>query len=118
MYRFEKLLIWKLSIDVVKDVYKYNQSLPHQEKKNLVDKITRSATSEALNIVEGSASGTDKEFRRYLIIARKSLIETIAILRIIHIMYKIEDSEIEIKTNRLIKQFNAFIKLLANSQKL
>ena len=45
--------------------------------------ITRAATSVALNIAEGSTGQTDLEQARFLGMAIRSLIETVACLRII-----------------------------------
>jgi four helix bundle protein len=57
--------------------------LPESEKFNLKSQITRAATSISLNMAEGSTGQSDPEPNRFLGLALRSLIETIACLRII-----------------------------------
>jgi four helix bundle protein len=49
----------------------------------LVDQIRRAALSVALNIAEGSAKGSDKDFNRYIHISLGSAYEVIAALDIL-----------------------------------
>ena len=64
-------------------IYSIAERLPHSEEFNLKSQIIRSATSIALNIAEGSTSQSDTEFRRFVGISIRSLIETIACLHLI-----------------------------------
>lgn len=89
MYKFEKLKVWRESLTLLQFVYNICKRLPDNEKNNLIDQIRRSATSVCLNIAEGTGAENDKEFSRYLNIAKKSLFEVIAILNIINRLYKI-----------------------------
>jgi len=57
--------------------------LPRSEDFNLKSQITRAATSVALNIAEGSQGQSDAEQARFLSIAIRSLIETVACQQII-----------------------------------
>jgi four helix bundle protein len=57
--------------------------LPKNEEYNLKSQVIRAATSIALNIAEGSISQTDAEQARFLGLAIRSLIETVACLHII-----------------------------------
>jgi four helix bundle protein len=52
--------------------------LPTSENFNLKSQIKRAATSVALNIAEGSTGQTDPEQARFLGLALRSLIETVA----------------------------------------
>ncbi|RMH33089.1 MAG: four helix bundle protein [Gammaproteobacteria bacterium] len=83
VYKFEKLEVWKLALDYLERVYEYSGALPEDEKFNLVSQWRRAATSVCLNIAEGSSGGSDKVQRRFLGIALRSLIETVAILKIV-----------------------------------
>lgn len=114
MYKFEKLIVWQKSLVLVKSVYHVCDKLPSNEKNNLVDQIKRAAVSISLNIAEGSGSENDKEFNRFLYIARKSLFEVIAILKIINFLYKIDiEKQLELTdevgklTNGLINKLKA-----------
>ena len=82
MYSFEKLEIWQLSLDLIEKIYDVTERLPEDEKFNLVSQLKRASVSVSLNIAEGRASDSDLEFRRFLGIALKSLIEIIACVKV------------------------------------
>jgi four helix bundle protein len=71
----KKLDAWKLSMDLVVDIYQATDSFPSQEKYSLIDQIRRAAISIPSNIAEGAARQTKKEFTNYLHIAQGSLSE-------------------------------------------
>ncbi len=112
MYKFEKLEIWHESLEIVKLIYFLSGKLPFDEKDNLINQIKRSSTSVSLNIAEGSGSQNDKEFKRYLFIAKKSLFEVVAILKIIKFIYKVDVKEVEDKSVVLIKRLSTLISKL------
>ena len=78
MFKFEKLEVWKLALEYVDAIYKIADQLPKEEDFNLKAQIKRSATSVALNIAEGSTGQSDAEQARFLGMALRSLIETVA----------------------------------------
>lgn len=67
--------IWKLSMEMVVDIYEITKSFPDEEKFGLVSQMRRCAVSIPSNIAEGAARGTTKEFLRFLQIAKGSLAE-------------------------------------------
>ena len=77
-FTFEKLEVWQLTLDYVDGVYEVAERLPESERYNLRSQFTRAATSVALNIAEGSAGQTDAEQPRFLGLAIRSLLETVA----------------------------------------
>ena len=83
-YKFEQLEVWKLALDYIDLIYVVANQLPKPEEFNLKSQITRAATSVSLNIAEGSTGLSDAEQTRFLSIAIRSLIETVACLHIIH----------------------------------
>ena len=82
-YKFEQLDVWKLALDYIDQIYKLTEGLPRSEEYNLKSQITRAATSVALNIAEGSQGQSDPEQARFLGMAIRSLIETVACQKII-----------------------------------
>ena len=82
-YKFEQLEVWQLSLDYMDSIYALGKKLPQSEDFNLKSQIIRVATSIALNIAEGSTGQTDAEQARFLGIAIRSLIETVACQHII-----------------------------------
>ena len=83
-FKFEKLDVWRLSLDYIDLVYEIAEQLPKSEDYNLKSQITRAATSVALNIAEGSTGQTDAEQSRFLGLAIRSLLETVACQHIIN----------------------------------
>ncbi|CAN5567340.1 hypothetical protein BH10BAC1_BH10BAC1_17040 [soil metagenome] len=77
-YKFERLEVWKLSLELSDHVYEISGFLPPQEIYNLSSQIKRAGTSVSLNIAEGSTSSSDAEFARFLRIAIRSYIEVYA----------------------------------------
>ena len=71
----KKLDAWKLSMDLVIDVYQTTDRFPSQEKYSLTDQIRRATISIPSNIAEGAARQTKKEFTNYLHMAQGSLSE-------------------------------------------
>ena len=71
----KKLDAWKLSMDLVIEVYKATDKFPRPEQYGLVGQIHRAAISIPSNIAEGAARHTKKEFLNYLHIAQASLSE-------------------------------------------
>src|SRR5688500_19765467 len=82
-FKFEKLEVWRMSLEYADLIYAIAESLPRSEDYNLKSQITRAATSIALNIAEGSQGQSDAEQARFLGMAIRSLIETIACQQII-----------------------------------
>ena len=69
------MLAWQKSHDLVVEIYKISSFFPNNEKYVLVDQIKRAATSVPANIVEGHSRNSNKDFQRFLYIARGSLEE-------------------------------------------
>lgn len=67
---------------MVRKVYVLARRLPASETYGLGDQFRRSAVSVALNIAEGRAADSDAEFRRFLGIALRSLVEVQACARV------------------------------------
>jgi four helix bundle protein len=72
---FKRLLVWQRSRTLVRDVYRQTRSFPASERFGLTAQLRRAAVSVAANIAEGAGKKNDREFGRYLRIARGSLHE-------------------------------------------
>ncbi len=77
-YKFQRLEIYNLALEYIDGSYEIAAKLPSSENFNLKSQLTRAATSIALNIAEGSTSQTDAEQSRFLGMALRSLVETVA----------------------------------------
>jgi len=83
MYKFEKLEVYQLALDYIDSIYDAADKLSASETYNLGSQIKRAGTSIALNIAEGSTGQTDPEQGRFLGLALRSLLETVACQHII-----------------------------------
>ncbi len=79
-FKFERLEVWHLSMDYIDTAYNIAAQLPEVERFNLASQLRRAATSVALNIAEGSTGQSDAEQARFLGLAIRSLVETVACL--------------------------------------
>jgi four helix bundle protein len=71
-----KLLVWQKSHELTLKIYQITNRFPKEEMFGLTSQIRRAATSVPSNIVEGKARGSNKDYKRFLLIARGSLEET------------------------------------------
>lgn len=62
-------------MELVLQVYQATREFPDTEKFGLITQMRRAAVSIPSNIAEGAGRGTDREFSRFLQIARGSLFE-------------------------------------------
>lgn len=83
-FRFEKLDVWLIALDYIDSAYAIAEQLPISEEHNLKSQLLRAATSVALNIAEGSTGQTDVEQARFLGLAMRSTLETVACQHIIN----------------------------------
>src|SRR2546427_10973067 len=75
MSRYEKLHAWRECHELALAVYRVTKRFPSDERYGLTSQTRRAAFSAAVNIVEGSARRSIREFRRLLDIALSSLTE-------------------------------------------
>lgn len=74
-YNFEKLEVWKFSIEFAKKVYEITESFPDIEKFGLISQIRRAVVSISSNVAEGSAKQSLKYQARFTEMAFGSLME-------------------------------------------
>lgn len=76
-FKFEKLEIWKLAIDLADNVHQLTRKFPKEEMFSLTSQMKRAADSISLNIAEGSTGQTDPEQLRFLGYAQRSALEVV-----------------------------------------
>lgn len=81
-YRFEKLVVWQKAMAFCRAVYRVTGRFPRTEVYGLTSQFRRAATSIPLNIAEGSACKTTKEFVQFLYIALRSQYEVVTVIRL------------------------------------
>lgn len=122
-FKFENLEVWQLGLEYVDLMYELANRLPKSEEYNLKSQLTRAATSVTLNIAEGSTGQSNAEQGRFLGMAIRSLIETVACQRLIARRgYVQPDSPIladaDAKSQTLAKKLHTFRKSLSAAPKI
>lgn len=110
-FKFEKLKVWLLSMDLSEQVNSLTEGFPSKEIFNLSSQIRRSADSVSLNIAEGSAASTYPEHARFLNIAVRSCSEVVCCLykaRRRNYLKDAEFSDLYNKYDKLAAQLQAF----------
>lgn len=74
-YSFERLEVWKLSRNLVKDIYKLTEKFPSEEKFGLTGQIRRCAVSVSSNLAEGSGRKSFKDQAHFSQMSYSSLLE-------------------------------------------
>jgi four helix bundle protein len=82
----KNLEVYKVSLNLVNEVYELTKLFPKEEFYVLVSQLKRAAISTSSNIAEGAARRSKKEKQRFYEVARSSVVEVdtqfeIALLR-------------------------------------
>lgn len=116
---YKDLLVWQKSIQLVAEIYTLFDNMPHSERYALIDQMRRSAISIPSNIAEGQGRGSDKDFAKFLFIARGSLYELetqIELCKALKYFTPSDLSNIVTLESEVGKMLNAILKkLTANS---
>ena len=114
-FRYRDFEIYKRAVQFRKLVRMQLRRFPKEERFRLVYQIDRAALSIILNIAEGSARSSDKDFARFLSTSVSSLNEVIAGFDCAvcdNIISLSEMQQIECDAETLAKQIGQFIKIL------
>ena len=79
---YQNIQAYHLAYALVLEIYKRTENFPKSEENNIKSQLRRAAVSIPLNIVEGSAKASKKEFLRYLNIAYGSAKEVEVLLNL------------------------------------
>jgi len=77
LFSFEKLEVWKCSVDLTKAIYELTNSFPESEKFGLVSQLRRASISVASNLAEGTSRNTNKDKAHFTTMAYSSLMEVL-----------------------------------------
>ena len=73
---YKNYSVWQKSHQFVLKTYQLTEKFPKHERFNVVSQLRRASVSIPTNIAEGAGRGTQKEFKRFLLIALGSAFET------------------------------------------
>jgi len=93
-YKFQKLDVYQLALEYLDLLYRLSKKFSPEEKYNLTSQLQRAATSIVLNISEGSTGQSDAEQNRFLGLAMRSYLETIACLDIAQRRKYLDEAEV------------------------
>lgn len=79
-FKFEKLIIWQLSMEYGERIYLLTKKFPNDELYSLTSQARRAADSIALNIAEGSIGQSNPEQKKFVGYSIRSLAEVITCL--------------------------------------
>ena len=74
-YYYKQLKVWQKAMRLVIQIYRATKNFPKHEQYGLISQMRRSVISIPSNIAEGHGRDSDKEFVRFLNIAKGSLYE-------------------------------------------
>ena len=78
MFNFEKLEVWRKSIEFADLVYELTRSFPVEERFGLTNQMRRASVAVSSNIAEGSSRSSKTDYSRFVEIAAGSLFEVIS----------------------------------------
>jgi four helix bundle protein len=114
-YKFQKLDVYRLGLEFVDSIYSLAKKLPASERFNLRSQIERASTSIVLNVAEGSTGQSDMEQGRFLGMALRSYLETVACIDLIeqrNYLTREATTSIREQGHRLFVKLQAFRKAL------
>ena len=114
-YSFEKLEVWNLSRQLVKEVYKMTRAFPREEAYGMVSQLRRASVSVSNNLAEGSSRKTQKDQAYFTTIAYSSLMEVLNMM-IISVDLCLIEEEKYLTVRPKIEQIGNMLNALRNSQ--
>lgn len=110
----KKLDVYKITLLFIKEIYAITKSFPETEKFGLITQVRRASISVCSNIAEGLSRKTALEQRRFLEIARSSLVEIDTQLEIsLMLNYVIKENVVEVE-NYISRIFQMLSKMIKN----
>ena len=110
-FKFEKLEIWKLAIDLANEIHILTRNFPKEEMFSLTSQMKRAADSISLNVAEGSTGQSDAEQVKFIGYAQRSAMEVVNCLYLAirrNYIGKIEFDKFYNDLDKLIAKIQAF----------
>jgi four helix bundle protein len=77
LYPFERLEVWRLSVDLTVNIYECTAKFPTREQYGLSQQVRRAAVSISSNLSEGSGRISKKDQAHFFSMAYSSLMEVL-----------------------------------------
>ena len=115
IYSFEKLNVWKESLELIKSIYKITQKFPLEEKFGLISQIRRATVSISSNLAEGTSRKTNKDKAHFTTISYSSTMEVLNQLIISRELDYISENDY-IFVRQKVEKITNMLNSLRNSQ--
>ncbi len=115
MTNYKTLDAWKLSMDLVKEIYILTNKYPMEEKYSLANQTKRAVVSIPSNIAEGMGRNHKKDTLQFLHISRGSGYEVETLLNVAVVTNIIDEEvyhKLSVKIERNLKMINGLINYL------
>jgi len=112
-FDFEDFPVYKATLQFIKDVDEFVETLPAKGTARIIDQLQRAAMSIALNIAEGAGRFHKTDKRSFYVNARGSAYECAAcfeILKAKNLINEVKSKHFNIILNDLSRQLSALIK--------
>ncbi|WP_422359522.1 four helix bundle protein [Reichenbachiella sp.] len=109
-FKFEKLEVWKKSLELANQIHLLTKKWPNDELYVLTSQIKRATDSVSLNLTEGSTGQSNPEFRRFLGYSIRSGLEVVNCLYLAKGRQLISDDQFDLfyqKLTEIIKMLQA-----------
>ncbi len=110
----KNLDVYKISLQLVKEVYGLTKSYPKEEQYVLVSQLRRAAISVCSNLAEGAARRSAKEKIRFYEVSRSSLVEVDTQFEISLILEYLKKGQIGELEKYLESTFRMISKMITN----
>lgn len=113
-FRFLDFPVYLLAKEFYAEIFSITKTFP-RDYWSICDQIRRSSLSVCLNIAEGSAKRSDKDFNRFIENALGSINETVAALDICYqqqLINKVKFEQLVVNAERITKQLGGLSKKL------
>lgn len=91
----KKLDVYNIAMKLVKEVYQATKAFPPEERYVLVTQLRRASISVCSNLAEGASRTSKVEKRRFLEIARSSLVEVDTQIEISLMIQYVQNNQIK-----------------------
>jgi four helix bundle protein len=100
-FRFQDLKIWQLAIEDADELFDITDDLEQKRLYRFAEQLRAAGMSMSNNIAEGSGSGSKKEFKQFLNMARRSTFENANILILLQRRKLISQDSLDQLLNKL-----------------
>ena len=113
----KNLDVYKISLQLIKEIYKLTKTFPREELFVLVSQIRRAAISVCSNLAEGASRISKKEKKRFYEISRSSLVEIDTQMEIAIILDYYKKGQMRELEGHLESTFRMLSKIINNLHK-